>query len=476
MWTGIRDLLKHLSLVQQFMLASLVILLAGMIGIGAWVGRQIEAGVVHGTATTAALYVDSFVAPHLTELAQDSSISPGHMAMLDNLLRNTPIGQQVVAFKVWGTDGRVLYSTDLSIVGRTFPVHDRLTRAWRGEVTGRVSQLEEEENVAERRISSRLLEIYTPVYDSGTNRIIAVAEFYQRVESLQADIGNAQRWSWLAVTAAMLVIYLLLAGFVRRASEIIARQQNRLSDQVTLLTGLLAQNKELSERVRGAAARVATLNERFLRRTSAELHDGPAQDLGLALLRLDHAMARSENCALLNQNGHQCNDDLVAVQSSLQHALQEMRTISAGLGMPELRDLTLLESLTRAVRAHERRTGTKVARTLDGIPDQVSLPVKVTLYRLVQEALSNAYRHAGGVGQQVFASFQSDELIVQVVDQGSGFEVHQMKDEDRHLGLVGMRERMESLGGRFQVLSEPGRGTRVIARLHLQMTEGEYGR
>lgn len=476
MWTRIRDSLKHLSLVQQFILASLVILLTGMIGIGAWMGQQIEAGVVHGTATTAALYVESFVAPPLAELAQGSLISPEHVTMLDDLLKNTPLGQQVVAFKVWGTGGRVLYSTDSSIVGRTFPVPDRLARAWHGEVTGRISKLEEEENVGERKTSARLLEIYTPVYDDGTNHIVAVAEFYQRIESLQADISTSQRWSWLVVVVAMLVIYLLLVGFVRRAGDIIARQQNKLSDQVTLLTGLLEQNRKLGERVRGAAARVATLNERFLRRTSAELHDGPAQDLGLALLRLDYAMARSETCALPDQNGHQCNDDLVAVQSSLQHALQEMRTISAGLGMPELQDLTLSESLARAVRAHERRTGTQVARTLDDIPDQVPLPVKVTLYRLVQEALSNAYRHAGAVGQQVFASFQSDELVVEVVDQGSGFEVHQMKDEDQHLGLVGMRERMESLGGRCEVLSKPGRGTRVIARLHLQATEGEHGR
>ncbi len=476
MWIQMRDLLKHLSLVQQFMLAGLVILLTGMIGIGAWMGQQIEAGVVHETATTAALYVNSFVAPHLTELAQGNSISSEHAATLDNLLKNTPLGQQVVAFKVWGTGGRVLYSTDSSTVGRTFPVPDRLARAWRGEVTGRISKLDEEENVGERKISARLLEIYAPVYDDGTNHIIAVAEFYQRIESLQADIRTSQRWSWLIVVAAMLVIYLLLVGFVRRASDIIARQQNKLSDQVTLLTGLLAQNKELSERVRGAAARVATLNERLLRRTSAELHDGPAQDIGLALLQLDHAMARSETCTLLDRHAHQCHNDLAAVQSSLQHALQEMRAISAGLGLPELQNLTLSESLTRAAHAHERRTGTQVALTLGGTPAEVPLPVKVTLYRLVQEALTNAYRHAGAIGQQVFASFQFDELVVQVADQGSGFDVHQVKDEDRHLGLVGMRERIESLGGHFEVLSEPGRGTRVVARLHLQVAEGEHGR
>ena len=135
--------------------------------------------------------------------------------------------------------------------------------------------MEAEENVPQRAIRSELLETYSPVRLSGTNEVIAVAEFYQTVDALNQEIAAAQRRSWLVVGTVTLVIYLLLAGFVRRASDTIEQQQATLNDQISRLTELLGQNQELHERVRRAAGSVATLNERLLRRIGSELHDGP---------------------------------------------------------------------------------------------------------------------------------------------------------------------------------------------------------
>jgi signal transduction histidine kinase len=209
-------------------------------------------------------------------------------ATLSRLLEDTPLGQQIAAFKVWDAEGRVLYSTESAEINQIFPVQDGLAQAWRGEVAAQISDLGAAENALERARDTQLLEIYSPVRLRGTNRIIAVAEFYQRVGDLQREIVAAEQRSWLVVGGTTLLMYLLLAGFIRRASDTIARQELALRDQVTRLTDLLAQNAELHERVRRAATRTTALNERFLRRISAELHDGPAQELGLALLRLDH--------------------------------------------------------------------------------------------------------------------------------------------------------------------------------------------
>lgn len=468
--------LNRLTLSQRFMLASLVILVAGMIGIGWWVGQQIKTGVVHRTAATTALYVDSFISPYLQELSQAPSISPQHLEVLKKLLRDTPMGQQIVSFKVWDKTGRVLYSTDdPASIGQVFPMEDRLVMAWEGQVTSQISSLEDVENAPQRAFGRQLLEIYSPVRLSGTNQIIAVAEFYQKVDDLQREIGAAQRGSWLMVGTAMLIIYLLLAGFVQRASDTIARQQVELNQQVVRLTELLGQNEELHERVRRAAASVATLNERFLKRIGAELHDGPAQDLSLALLRLDTVIGYNEKGCLGN-DGSQCADQLNIIQSSLQHALQEVRAIAAGLALPQLSELSLTETAIRAVRSHERRTSTKVKVNLDNLPEQASLPVKITLYRLVQEALNNAYRHASGTGQQVCLKGEASQLRVEVSDQGPGFDIKQTLAWGEHLGLVGMRERIESLGGLFRIESEAGRGTKVIARLSLQAEKDNHER
>lgn len=455
------------TLAQRFMLASLVILVTGMAGIGLWIGNEIKAGVVHRTGATTALYVDSFVAPLLQELGNASAPSPQNMRQLSKLLQDTPLGKQIVAFKVWNPSGQVLFSIDQEIVGRTFPIDEGLSRAIQGEVSSEISSLGQAENVSERTISSELLETYSPVRLRGTDKVIAVAEFYQTVDALNQEAALAQRKSWLVVGSATLIIYLLLAGFVRRASDTIELQRMTLNDQVSSLTELLSQNKELHDRVRRAAASVATLNERFLRRIGSELHDGPAQDLGLILLKLDALIDRCERAQLERLPV----DELTGIQLSLQNALKEIRGISTGLSLPQLAELSVQETVVRAVRAHERRTGSRVELELAPVPEQAALPVKITIYRVLQEALNNAYRHAEGTNQLIRVFMDGDLLSIEVSDQGQGFVIQPSAVMNGHLGLAGMRERVESLGGHFAVESEIGKGTRVMARLSLQAEE-----
>jgi signal transduction histidine kinase len=379
------------------------------------------------------------------------------------------MGQQIVTFRVWDPTGKVIFSTDDAAVGKTFPISEGLAQAVWGQVSSEISQLEAEENVAQRAIRSELLETYSPVRLSGTNEVIAVAEFYQTVDALNREIAAAQRRSWLVVGAATLAIYLLLAGFVRRSSDTIEQQQATLNDQISRLTELLAQNEELHERVRRAAGSVATLNERFLRRIGSELHDGPAQDLGLALLKLDALIGRSEQ----GQGAPGFVEELTGIQSSLQNAHREVRAISSGLSLPQLAELSLPETVIRAVRAHERRTGSRVKLDVAPLPEQAALPVKITVYRVLQESLNNAYRHAGGANQQIRVFMDGDTLALEVSDDGPGFVPQPSATFNGHLGLAGMRERVESLGGTFSVKSEPGKGTQVTARLALRAEEGE---
>lgn len=464
---------KRLNLSQQFMLASLVILLAGMAGLGTWVGAQIADGVVHRTGATTALYVESFVAPEIRGLAQWQPLTEQQTAALTHLLKDTPLGRQIVAFKVWGRGGRVLYSTEPGLTGQVFPVQGGLAQAWKGEVASRISGLEDAENAAERLNFSHLLETYTPIRQEGDNQIMAVAEFYQAADELDREIAGAQGRSWLAVALATLATYLLLTGIVRRGSDTIRLQQAELRDKVARLTALLDQNEELHDRVRRAARRTTELNEQFLRRVSSELHDGPAQDLSLSLLRLDSL--RSGIHAQVGLPARRANgrsqDDLEAIQASLERALQDLRSISTGLRLPELEKLTVAETVGRAVRAHERRTGSRVDLNLGVLPDHAPLPVKFTLYRLIQEALSNAYRHGRGVDQRVRVEYDGIELHAEVSDRGPGFDRQATPPGGQHLGLTTMRERVESLGGVFSVEASPGNGARVDASLPVQGVE-----
>jgi len=465
---------RQLSLAQQYMLASFLVLVCCTIGIGWWVGREIENGVVNETSVTTALYMNSFVAPLVQELADGGEISEEKVKRLDALIMKTPLGRSVVSFKIWNRDGRIVYSVNKDIVGKVFEIGENAQRAWGGTVATEVSRLVDEEHVDVQRFGDHLIETYSPIWREDSDDIIAVAEFYQTVDHLEAQIHSSRFYGWLTLALAALAVYLVLAGIVRRGSETIARQQRQLSEKVQQLTGLLAQNRHLSERVRRAASGTTARNENVLRRISAELHDGPAQALGLAVLRLDAVTEHMAGCACDKQTLRQANADLATIQSSVHDALEEIRKLSTGLILPELDELKLHETVTRVVRGHELRSNTKVALSVNGIPDDAPLPLKITIYRVVQEALNNAYRHAGGKDQRVQIDYVDGRLLVDVYDDGPGFDPDSPLVQNGHLGLQGMRQRVESMGGTFEIDSAPGRGTRIHAELPQQPAEHDH--
>ena len=154
------------------------------------------------------------------------------------------------------------------------------------------------------------------------------------------------------------------------------------------------------------------------------------------------------------------------MRAALDGALTDMRTIAAGLRTPELERAAPAEIVSRAVAEHERRSGARVAVNVAGIPSDAPLASKIALYRILSEALSNAARHGGGAAVAVRATGSDGDLLVEVADDGPGFDSRSDAGEG-HLGLAGMRERTELLGGRFELASEPGAGTRVRAFLPL---------
>jgi signal transduction histidine kinase len=447
---------QRLSLEWRFNLASLLILLLSGMLLGWWVGEAIKAGVVHRSAAATALYVENFIVTELQELSEKNWLSDDHVTKLEQLLASTPLGREIVAIRIWGPGGRIVYGTG---AGETFPLKDEQARAWQGEIVSHVSNLTDEENAEQRRTFRQLLETYTPIRLEGSDRVIAVAEFYGSVAALNREVRVAQSRSWLIVSSIILLIYLLLVGLVRQGSRTITRQATELHQRLAELDKLLTQNQTLSERVTRAASRTTALNERFLRRISAELHDGPAQDLSYALLKFDAIASKVPD-----------EPALQGIETSLQRATQEIRNIARGLRLPELEPLTLREVAIKAVREHERRSAQRVAFRLGDLPHTVSLPIKITVYRLIQEALNNAYKHGGSSVQHVELTKRGDALYLVVADNGQGFALDEILSETHGLGLLGMRERVESLGGSFRIETQDGSGAKISGtKIYVQL-------
>jgi signal transduction histidine kinase len=446
----------RLTLARRFLAANLVILVIGGLIVGTWIGNTLERGIVDRTAAVTALYVESFVAPHLQDLSPDGSLPASSVADLDGILKEGPLGDLVVSLRVWAPSGTIVYGSIRELVGQTFPIEGELAEAFDGQVTADLSDLSASENTVEKRFWSRLLEMYVPVRRSGSDRIVAVVEFYQLPDAIDREVGQARLISWALVGSAIGASFLLLFGIVKQGSDTIGRQESALTRQVGELSTLLAQNSALNDRVRGAAERTTTLNERALRRISADLHDGPGQTVALALMRFDALKA-----AEARQGGSP--KELDEIEAALQDALRDMRAIAAGLRMPELAELDVREVATRAVSDHIRRTGMPVDVAIENPPDNVALPVKIALYRATQELLSNAFRH--GQGTDVRLRIEADDrfLALEVSDRGPGLDVRRLA-EVQGLGLAGMREQAELLGGDFEISSEPGAGTTARVR------------
>jgi signal transduction histidine kinase len=456
------------SLARRFMLLSFLILLLGMLIIGVFVSDQIKKGVINQTAAITALYVDSFISPILQVLANQETLTQEQLFELNQLLAESLLSDQIVAYKIWSPDGRIIYSPEADMIGRLLPHDEVLLAASAGLVSSELTDLDKPEHEYERQYWDQLIETYAPIRADNSGEVIAISEFYQLPDNLNKQILSAQLQSWLVVGTATLVMYLLLTGMFRQASNTILLQQAELSDKVTQLIELLTQNQKLHRRVRIAASRTTALNEQFLHRISSDLHDGPIQDVALALLRVESIADMCKQPPPNDLVKETISRDIDSIQSALSTALKEIRIISSGLRIPDLVELSPAQIAQRVVNDYQLKTNQKVTISVEKSPISAPIPVKITLFRVLQEALFNGFRHAAGEAQSVRVWEQDNNLSFEILDAGDGFDPTSVTDS-AHLGLAGMRERVEILGGSFSLDSANGNGTRIIASLPLDI-------
>lgn len=425
------------------------------LAVGYFVSSRIEAVVVSNTANATALYMESFVAPLTQDLARSSALTAQSRAQIGRLLAGTVLGKRVVSFKIWREGGLLVDASNTSLVGQSFPPTENLKLAWAGEVRADFEDTDDPEDSTENAMGLPLLEIYSPIRDIESGRVIAVAEFYEVATQLEADLTRARLASWAAVALVMLAIGASLFAIVLRGSRLIDHQLEAMKD-------LSSRNVALRLRVQGAAARFAAMNDQTLRRIGADLHDGPAQLMGFAALRLD---------ALRHEAGPQSAGAVDEVARAIKDSMAEIRTISRGLSLPDIDRRALPDLIQGLADSHKARTGAEVA-VVTTVEPGVDLPeaAKICIYRFVQEGLNNGWRHAEGKGQEVALEVQADRLTLTVADRGPGFAapLSGAGTDGTTLGLAGLADRVESLGGQFLARNRTGGGAELVMFLDLR--------
>ena len=223
-----------------------------------------------------------------------------------------------------------------------------------------------------------------------------------------------------------------------------------LAEQV----GVSVENHRLRQRI----GEFAALEER--QRLARDLHDSVAQSLYLLAL-----YAGGGRDAARDGDLGRVIDLLSELEHDALHALREMRLLLYELRPAAIEQDGLVRTLERRFDVVERRAGMNATVT-DETEGDVQLPQNLEreLYYVVMEALNNALKHADATTLTVRIQVRNSELMIEISDDGCGFESQKVP---HGLGLQDMRERVERLGGRLEITSKPGAGTRVEAWLGL---------
>ena len=453
----------RLTLARQFIVVASLVLGLAMVLLGSWMNNRIRAGVLKTSAQSASLYMENFLGPHIQSLAEGKPLSKVDVQALNKISFDLNLRRHIVSIKIWRPDGLVTYSYPSQLAGKSFET-DEIAPALKGKVVGFYKKLGEDENAFERSLKLPLYEIYSPLYEAGTGRVIAVGEFYANATKLDEEILTARVDTWAVVGITFLAMAAVLFVIVNRGSETIERQKRDLEREVEEQLQLRLANDRLHASMADAQREIARVDELLQRRVGSDLHDGPAQLLTLILLRLEEVETALAEVPEPSADAIRTAGD---IREAARQALEEIREISRGLFMPQFdRAAHLRDVIAETVAVHERRTGTTVRLELGELPDRPGLETVRCTARIIQEALTNAYKHAGGRGQAVEVSESGGFLSIRVSDRGGGMPASSPETDafPRRLGLLGMRSRAQAQGGDISITSTD-RGTTITCTI-----------
>jgi signal transduction histidine kinase len=434
-----------------------------MIALALAISATMKESTLQSVGEERAATIAAVLGPSVQELENSARLSPETMARLDDILERQLSGRVMVA-KIWLRDGTLTYATDKKLVGQKFPSHD-LDSAFNGRVSASFDDMDHPENQFDRLLNLPLIEIYAPLYRTGSDKVIAVGEFYSSGARLSSELRTLQFASAGIVGAVTTPMLLVLYLIVHRANSAIGRHQTALNEKIIEAERLASLNEQLRANAEQARLEAGRSNERLLNQIGQDLHDGPIQLLGMLMLKLTEADVGSNSSARTADRPDICVP--IDPRSLTARILKDIRDISTGLVLPQLEGLAVAEVVILAVRQHEYVTGTMVTLEIGQLPPEAPQVIKACLFRVVQEGLNNAFRHARGKDQRV--ECRSDEYSIQLIVSDGGIATARLEQDSRQrragLGLTGIQRRVEALGGSFAVSVGEGKG--MVVRVTL---------
>jgi len=245
--------------------------------------------------------------------------------------------------------------------------------------------------------------------------------------------------------------------------EIIRRQavEESLKKSEQHYSRLLDQSRVMQEELRHLSRQVLQAQEEERKRISRELHDVIAQ----ALTGINIRLAALKKEAGIDPGSFERN--IALTQQLVEKSVDIVHQFARELRPAVLDDLGLVAALHSFMTSFTVRTGVHIHLTAYAGVEQLDTARRTVLFRVAQEALTNVARHAHASRVEVSIQKQPEGICMRIKDDGKSFDVQSvmMARGAKRLGLLGMRERLEMVGGRFEVESAVGQGTTVIAQI-----------
>ena len=228
--------------------------------------------------------------------------------------------------------------------------------------------------------------------------------------------------------------------------------------------------KLLEQRIRSLAIIEAQENER--RRISRELHDGLGQLLSAAKLKFGmiELLNNSLDKASAASDRERASEIIKDVDGIISKSIVEARRIAHDLRPTTLDDFGLIPALRILCQEFAKLTGIKAKFQVSQLLERIEPKVEIAIYRIIQESFNNITKYAEATEVSLDVYRKKNLVYVNVKDNGKGFDmesINKQKKAGRGFGLLNMKERAELVGGRFEINSEPGKGTELLLEINL---------
>jgi signal transduction histidine kinase len=234
--------------------------------------------------------------------------------------------------------------------------------------------------------------------------------------------------------------------------------EQRVAQRTRELAAAQSELAEKAEQLRELLAVTVRVQEEERTRIARDLHDGSNQLITGTLYQIQAAEQ-----SLLNRKATTTVEKLKTAKQLLRSLEAENRRIIGGLRPPVLDDRGLIPALKAYASSIEQRYGISCSVDVSGQPVRLSSEPEIAVYRIVQECLNNVVAHANAENVRIQIVYEDNRLQVTIQDDGVGFDTTDvMASASGKMGLIGMRERAQSIGGQIEVKSAPGQGSRVV--------------